>query len=47
MNPAQVLIQGTLNPDGTLTLAQAPELPAGPVEVLIRALPDEQPQKET
>lgn len=36
MNAVQVLVQGTLNADGTLELAEAPSLPAGPVDVLIR-----------
>jgi hypothetical protein len=32
------VIRGTLNPDGTLELDGRPEVPAGPVEVTIRAL---------
>lgn len=47
MNAAQVLIHGTLNTDGTLTLEHTPQLPAGRVEVLIRALPDSPPAMET
>ena len=39
MNATQVLVQGTLRPDGTLELIETPALPAGPVEVLIRAQP--------
>jgi hypothetical protein len=31
-----ITIPGTLNPDGTLELAERPTLPAGPVEVTIR-----------
>ncbi|HKI33500.1 MAG TPA: hypothetical protein VKA46_16720 [Gemmataceae bacterium] len=47
MNPAQVLTQGILKPDGTLVLEEPPSLPAGPVEVLIRALPEAAPAAET
>ena len=47
MQTEQVLLQGTLRPDGTLVLAQAPPLPAGPVEVLIRTLPEAGPASET
>lgn len=32
------VIRGTLNPDGTLNLETRPEVPAGPVEVTIRAV---------
>jgi hypothetical protein len=39
MNTAQVLVRGELTPEGTLVLEETPPLPAGPVEVLIRALP--------
>jgi hypothetical protein len=38
--PAQILIRGTLGADGTLVLEEKPALPAGRVEVLIRALPE-------
>jgi hypothetical protein len=37
MHASQVLVQGTLKPDGTLELDEKPPLPAGPVEVLIRS----------
>jgi hypothetical protein len=47
MNAEQVLVQGTLRPDGTVVLAQAPPLPAGPVELLIRALPKSVPPAES
>jgi hypothetical protein len=39
VNALQVVVQGTLRPDGTLELAEAPTLPPGPVEVLIRSQP--------
>ena len=47
MNVVQELLQATLNPDGTLTLQQTPKLRAGRVEVLIRAVPDPEPNPET
>jgi hypothetical protein len=47
MNAEQVLIQGTLRPDGIVVLAQAPPLRAGPVEVLIRVIPESGPTGET
>jgi hypothetical protein len=37
MNQA-AMIRGTLNPDGTLELEARPNLPAGPVEVIIRTI---------
>jgi hypothetical protein len=39
MNPNEVVIRGRLMTDGTLELEKSPSLPAGPVEVTIRALP--------
>jgi hypothetical protein len=36
MNQTEELIEGTLNPDGTLTLDHEPQLPAGRVRVLIQ-----------
>jgi hypothetical protein len=47
MNAAQVLVRGTLKPDGTLELQETPSLPSGPVEVLIRAVPANGPPTET
>jgi hypothetical protein len=38
MKLLQVSVQGTLKPDGTLELKEAPALPPGPVEVLVRSL---------
>jgi hypothetical protein len=37
MSAFQVAVHGTLKPDGTLELSEAPQLPPGPVDVLIRA----------
>jgi len=34
----QVVIRGTLKPDGSLELDCPPNLPAGPVEVVLRSL---------
>jgi hypothetical protein len=47
MNASQVVVQGTLNPDGTLKLDESPRLPPGPVEVLIRTQPPAGPDGET
>ncbi len=38
MTIQSTVIRGQLNPDGTLELESRPELPAGPVEVTIRAI---------
>jgi hypothetical protein len=40
MSPTQVVVRGTLKPDGTLELEERPGLPAGPVEVIVRSLPE-------
>jgi hypothetical protein len=34
----QVVVRGTLKPDGSLELDSPPNLPAGPVEVVLRSL---------
>jgi hypothetical protein len=34
----QVVVRGTLKPDGSLELDSSPNLPAGPVEVVLRSL---------
>jgi hypothetical protein len=39
MSALQVVIRGTLTPDGSLELVERPSLPPGPVEVIIRSLP--------
>ena len=39
MDTLQVVIRGTLTPDGSLELVERPSLPPGPVEVIIRSLP--------
>lgn len=36
MNPTEVVVQGTLNPDGTLQLDEKPNLPPGRVQVVLR-----------
>jgi hypothetical protein len=46
MIASQVLVRGTLNPDGALVLEETPALPPGPVEVVIRALPPAQGSEE-
>ena len=39
MSTQQVVVRGTLRPDGTLALEGTPQLPAGTVEVVLRRLP--------
>lgn len=39
MSVSHVVARGTLRPDGTVELDDAPNLPAGPVEVMLRPLP--------
>jgi hypothetical protein len=34
----QVVLRGTLKPDGSLELDNRPDMPAGPVEVVLRSL---------
>ena len=36
MDPAQIVVEGTLRPDGTLVLDQKPNLPPGRVTVVLR-----------
>ena len=38
MATAHVVVRGTLKPDGSLALDSPPNLPAGPVEVVLRSL---------
>jgi hypothetical protein len=38
MATEQVVVRGTLKPDGSLELDSPPNLPAGPVEVILRSL---------
>jgi hypothetical protein len=42
MSESQVVIKGTLKPDGSLELAERPSLPAGSVEVTIRSIQEVQ-----
>ena len=35
MNPLESIIEGTLHPDGTLVLDEAPNLPPGRVKVVV------------
>jgi hypothetical protein len=39
MSASTVVVRGRVKPDGTLELEGTPELPIGPVEVVVRALP--------
>jgi hypothetical protein len=38
MGTVHVVVRGTLKPDGSLELDSPPNLPAGPVEVVLRSL---------
>ena len=46
MNRSQVVVHGWLKPDGTLELESKPPLPEGPVEIMIRSVPEPQPAAE-
>lgn len=46
MNRNQVTVHGRLKPDGTLELDSKPPLPEGAVEIVIRAVPEPQPDAE-
>ncbi|MEX2121914.1 MAG: hypothetical protein WD847_20205 [Pirellulales bacterium] len=38
MKPSQVVVHGMLRPDGSIQLDSRPNLPAGPIEVVLRPL---------
>ena len=40
MSLTEVVIEGTLGPDGTLQLDEKPNLPAGRVQVIVQVLPE-------
>ncbi len=40
MNVSASVIEGTIQPDGTLVLDEPPRLPAGRVQVIVQPLPD-------
>lgn len=40
MSIAPAVIEGTIQPDGTLILDEPPGLPAGRVQVIVQSLPD-------
>jgi hypothetical protein len=46
MNPNEVVIEGTLKPDGTLELDQKPNLTPGRVTVVLRSASSPAPLKE-
>src|SRR5436190_20381029 len=46
MRPAEVVVDGTLKPDGTLELDQIPNLSPGRVQVLLRRASPPAPQQE-
>ena len=40
MNPAQVVVEGTLRPDGTLEVNERLDLPPGRVRVTVETIPE-------
>ena len=40
MSLSEIVMEGTLKPDGTLTLDEKPNLPAGRVQVIMQTLPE-------
>ena len=46
MATVHVVVRGTLKPDGRLELDSPPNLPAGPVEVVLRSLASPDPGNE-
>jgi hypothetical protein len=39
MKPDEIVIEGTIRPDGTLVLDEPAKLPAGRVRVIVQSLP--------
>jgi hypothetical protein len=46
MNLTEVVVQGTLNPDGTVELDEKPNLAPGRVTIILRQQPQAPPAKE-
>ena len=44
MSITETVLEGTLNPDGTLILDEAPKLPLGRVKVLLQGIDTKKPQ---
>ena len=44
MSITETILEGTLNPDGTLILDEAPKLPPGRVKVLLQGIDTKKPQ---
>ena len=40
MNVSETVVEGTIQPDGTLVLDEPTKLPAGRVQVIVQALPE-------
>jgi len=40
MSLSEVVVEGTLKPDGTLELDRKPNLPPGRVQVIVQAIPE-------
>jgi len=47
MRLREVVIEGTLKPDGTLILDEKPSLPPGRVRVVVQKVPEKSPPSET
>jgi hypothetical protein len=47
MSLRDVVIEGTLKPDGTLVLDEKPSLPPGRVRVVVQTVPETPPPSET
>ena len=47
MSLREVVIEGTLKPDGTLVLNEKPSLPPGRVRVVVQTVPEKSPPTET
>lgn len=43
MSPNDIVIEGTIQPDGTLVLDEPAKLPAGRVQIIVRPLPEPVP----
>lgn len=46
MKPAEAILHGTLNPDGTLELDEKPKLPPGRVVVILRPTGDREGRRD-
>ena len=47
MQVSEAMVRGTLKADGSLELAEKPDLPPGPVQVLLRTVPPDTPPQDS